>query len=427
MTKKFLLLSLFFLYFSSLAYSAENNINNVTDLPSGFYSNGNFAPQTKLIESAEHTIDIEIYEMYDPSFQQALLKAIDRKVKVRVIKEPLPIGDSCNVFEISKKKKSKSEKEPSQGCLTEKKIKEAIETAGGSFVPFKKENLCGQTEAPAHLQCVQHGKMIIIDKDYENARAVLSTGNFNDSSFCNLSSNPFKCNRDYSYIISEKPTVSALVEIFEKDLVGERYDLASILEKNKNLTVSPFSKKPIIDFIKSAKKKIQIQNQYIKDPEMLSAIRSVANRKENPIEVEVMVASMLEFSKKLSKQKNLSGCCMFSNLDKFKVNMRFYTPEMTIQNKHGYLHAKAIVVDPGTVEAKAWLGSVNGSTQSLIQNREFGIFFNNPKDVASLSEIMHEDYSHPLSVAWSKQFDCAEIKEEEQCKLPSSDSEDENE
>jgi phosphatidylserine/phosphatidylglycerophosphate/cardiolipin synthase-like enzyme len=75
---------------------------------------------------------------------------------------------------------------------------------------------------------------------------------------------------------------------------------------------------------------------------------------------------------------------------------------MKVKNKSGYLHAKAIVVD----RARAWVGSVNGSTTSIENNREFGIMLNAASEVSKLEAYINADFSHPDSETWQESLLC---------------------
>ncbi len=377
-----------------------------TQIPlEGLYDNPESQILYKILNSASHSIDIEIYEMYDKKFLDLLNSAMDRKVKIRLIKDPAPVGgDKCKLFPeyVHTSKHIASAEEVAQNdsvhnCELQMQVKERILSEGGEFIPFNKELLCGK-ESRGKGQCFQHGKIVVIDKEFPKIRyALISTGNFNASSLCDLEETPHACNRDFSYVTSETDAISSLENIFENDLAQKRATLEGISSK---ITVSPFSMAPLVAFIGTAQTSLQIENQYLKDPTLNEAIMAVARR---GIPVEVQVASLTEFSSvKVTQVKPL--CSLFNLFQDAGVKVRIFTKQMMLSGKSGYLHAKAIVVD----KKSAWVGSVNGSTTSLEQNREYGIFFNTPKDVKFLSEILASDYHHENSVSWNQQLDCAQ-------------------
>ena len=155
--------------------------------PRGLFLNSQNPVAYQLIKKAKKSIDIEIYEMKDKLFRNLLLEAASqRKVKVRILSEANSVGNSCN--ELS------PEDLPTDTvqCKLDKEFVRSLLALGGVYKNFNKELLCGIVDK----KCWMHGKMMIVD----GTRVLLSTGNFNDSSFCNLEAKPRKCNRDYSYL-----------------------------------------------------------------------------------------------------------------------------------------------------------------------------------------------------------------------------------
>ena len=378
--------NLLFSLFSAVVWiSAGTACASKPRVAEAIFENSAGSPLVSLIQSAKTSVDIEIYEMNDMGVHLAIQDALNRRVKVRVIKDGTPVGGSCRVF-------SPLSERDTVDCQAEKSLKISVQEAGGEYVAFNKENLCA---APGG-KCFEHGKIVLVDR----SRALLSTGNFNSTSLCSASERGDTCNRDYT-VVSEDPSVVNLLEtIFEKDIVGQRYDMSVILAKTGNgkVTVSPFSLEPLIRFIQTAQKSIQIQNQYLKNPQLNQAIREAASR---GVEVEVMVASACSFGP--PKSGDAQGwTATYRAFDLAGVKTRIFPRKIQIRGVGGYLHAKTIVVD----QRRAWVGSVNGSTQSLTNNREFGIFIDEPSQVQKLSNIMYHDFVDPNGETWKESLDC---------------------
>jgi phosphatidylserine/phosphatidylglycerophosphate/cardiolipin synthase-like enzyme len=149
-----------------------------------------------MIEQARASIDIEIYSMKDSSVFQALTRALDRGVKLRIVQEPRPVADPCRVFD-----------PPAQAdepkCREQKNFVELVRSKGGRYEPFQK-SLCGPGDGSG--MCYQHGKILIVD----SGLVAVSTGNFDASSFCHLEQNPSKCNRDYTVVSRDPKVVRAI-------------------------------------------------------------------------------------------------------------------------------------------------------------------------------------------------------------------------
>lgn len=369
-----------------------NPANDHKDLLDGqqpslaFYVNGESTPLYDLIEAAKSSLDIAIYEMGDPRILGALRRALDRKVAIRVIKEPEPFNSKCALFAV------KEGKEISEGCKDERRFKREVLAAGGSYVPFNRENLCGD---PVR-RCFLHGKMVIAD-----SRAVLlSTGNFSKTNLCNLDEDPDRCNRDYTMLTRDAELVGFFSSVFANDLKGEKYDLASLITPSvqAKATVSPYSLYPLVSLIHSANKTIRIANQYLKDKDMNAALVAAAMR---GVHVEVTLASLCAFGppkpETIEESKEL-----LSSLEEAGIEIRMLPARLRIQGKPGYMHAKALLVD----DTNAWVGSVNGSWTALSNNREFGLIFSEPNAVKALASSLIDDHVSPDVETWQESLDC---------------------
>lgn len=362
---------------------------SIREPASGLYENASETPLVALLDSAKRAIDIEIYQMGDPLVFKAILAAQADGVKVRILQEPNPVGENCGIFDPPNKSTDDDK------CSKLKEFRQKVVANGGVYAPFNKR-LCGG----ATTGCVQHGKMVIVDAK----AALLSTGNFNSTNLCNKKENPDKCNRDYSYIVRYAPAIQILGQIFERDLAGRPYNLQSILSRAgaADLSVSPYSFSPIAALINSAKSSIIIQEQYLKDPKMNDLLKAAAKA---GVKVRVNVASVCAFGAP-SETDVKKWTATYSAFEAVGIKVRAFTRKVKVGGLDGYLHAKAIVVDGKT----AWVGSINGSTQSIGSNREFGVFFDGERDVKRLLTFMDGDFKHPGGESWQDSLDCKNDK-----------------
>jgi hypothetical protein len=88
--------------------------------------------------------------------------------------------------------------------------------------------------------------------------------------------------------------------------------------------------------------------------------------------------------------------------DKAGIQTRMFSGAQSIGGKIGYLHAKAIVVD----DKYAWVGSTNGSSPAVNANREFGLFFSDPRMVNALLGYMRYDFMDPRGETWQESAQC---------------------
>jgi cardiolipin synthase len=375
------LLSLSVLVYS-LSFSQIHAVFAQTDF---LYDNSEGSPLLPVIEKAQKSIDIEIYEMENLNVLEALQKAVKRGVKLRVVKDGTPVNAECLVFN-----------EPSdtddENCQAQKKFVKWVQTNQGVYVPFNKKTLC----SPDAKQCFEHGKLLIADQRL----ALISTGNYNASSFCDMSQNARACNRDYTILTKDPAAVKTLSTVFEHDLRGETYDLKRIVQSPhaERLTISPYARDPLIDAIDSAKSSILIQNQYLFDPNLNESLIRAAKR---GVKVFVNVSSVCYFKRPDDFTRD-RWTKVFSAFDEAGIQSRMFTQKMTIKNMPGYLHAKMLLVD-GT---RLWVGSVNGSTQALNFNREFGLFTGEPNAIKKFSHKFSADFKHSLSESWQESLEC---------------------
>jgi phosphatidylserine/phosphatidylglycerophosphate/cardiolipin synthase-like enzyme len=265
--------------FSAFGATAVPNVASVQGVDDGFYVNANGSPLIPLIHSAAQSIDIEIYTMYDLNVRNAIRDEIAKGVPVRIIQEPTPDADECKPFQVASSKDNSD-------CTDEKLLLKQVKAAGGTYIPYNKAALCPTPSS----SCYQHGKLIIVDQ----ATAMISTGNFDETNLCDLSLNTTKCDRDYSFIDRDTDVVAALEKIFNNDIKGESYDLSSIVTGAvaQKITVSPLSLQPMIDFIQSAKTTLDVQNQYLEQKDMNTALETAA---ESGVTVNTMVSSECYF------------------------------------------------------------------------------------------------------------------------------------
>jgi phosphatidylserine/phosphatidylglycerophosphate/cardiolipin synthase-like enzyme len=374
----------------------------------GFYNNPDGSPILNLIQSAKATLDMEVYEMDDPDVIAAIRDAVNRGVVVHIVKEPKPVGAACKVFPDASEStrlvtkpafviRPNAAKSGAASCDDQQQLVTDVNNGGGEYIPFAKPDLCG---LDGSKNCLEHGKIAVADSKL----ALVTSGNFNTTNLCDLSYSPDTCNRDYSYLTDNSDVVESLQNVVEKDRQGQTYDPSTVMTGDgaSLLTVGPNSMDPLVAFVKSAKSKIIVENQYLKDSTLNKALTDAANA---GVSVQVVVASACAFGKPTASAKK-SLTKIFSTFDGAGIQSKMFNKNIKINGESGYLHAKAIVID----DSKAWLGSVNGSTQALTLNREFGVFFDDASDVQKLDKIMQSDFADQNEESWQDSLDCAENK-----------------
>jgi cardiolipin synthase len=365
------------------------------DVPpaAGVYVNSEGAPLLPLLKNARDSIDIEIYTMGDKTVRTLLREAISRGVKVRIIKDPNPLGERCNLFAADT---GLSADASASDCADQRKLVADVRAAGGSFEPFNKKALCPNGGGSGGQGCYEHGKIALVD-----GLALVSTGNFDATNLCIAADNPGKCNRDYTLILDDPSIARTLKDLFEADLRGTSYDVRSLIpaELADVLTVSPDSLAPLVGFIGSARESIEIETQYLKEPQINAALIAAAR---NGVRVSITVASVCSFGSPSPKEAQLIRST-YSTFDQAGISTRMFTASNLVNGKPGYMHAKVIVVDG----KRAWLGSENGSVTSLTQNREYGVIFDTSEWVRTVLDTASADHASPGAETWQESLVCA--------------------
>ncbi|MGZ3650083.1 MAG: phospholipase D-like domain-containing protein [Bdellovibrionota bacterium] len=412
------LLTLSLLALSGCSHTARVP-SSAGDPAPGLYVNGSQSlnPALKLVQGAKKSIDIEIYEMEDAPFINAVRAKLKDGVTVRIIKDPYPVpkADQCIWFPGLREGDPDWAKDPKQGDQTNMHAQAScgqaalpmiaeIRAKGGQVVPFYKPHLCGQDERPDNdgSYCYEHGKMIIVD----GRIALVSSGNFNAANFCDKSQNPDVCNRDFSYITTDTSRIGVLSAVFEKDLQQNRYPLHPIVDpgssQNPDVTASPYSLAPLVNFIQKNAMgpghRLQVANQYLKEKNLNAAIQAAA---KSGAKVEVMVASLCSFGRPAETAKAQEQD-LYNSFKNSGAQLKYFPAGISVQGNKGYLHAKAFVID-GKL---AWMGSVNGSNSALNTNREFGLFFQDADSVRTLSDTLNADFTDPNAQDFDQSWAC---------------------
>ena len=360
----------------------------MNNLPAeGVCVNAEGSPLLPLLQNATNSIDIEIYTMKDPTVRTLLRSAISRGVTIRVVKEPKPVGESCNVFATTQSSTA--------DCADQQSLVSEIRAAGGTYEPFNKANLCGSTNGKT-TNCFEHGKIAITD-----GIALISTGNFDATNLCISSEKSSTCDRDYTLITYDATVVNTLEALFSADLHGASYDVNSLIPASLSgiLTVSPDSLTPIDAFIASAQTSIDIEAQYLEAPEMNSALKEAAKR---GVKISITTASACAFGKPTASKAN-KITQIYSEFDSAGIESKMYNASNKINGKPGYMHAKVMVVDGQSL----WLGSENGSNTSLSANREYGIIVTNAADVQTVLSTLTADHNSTDTETWSESLNCS--------------------
>ncbi|MCL6096727.1 MAG: phospholipase D-like domain-containing protein [Patescibacteria group bacterium] len=197
-----------------------------------------------------------------------------------------------------------------------------------------------------------HEKSIVID---QNEAFILNQ---------NLTASAFSKNREYDVLDTDFQDVSQIREMFIDD-----WERKSFTPSTSHLIVSPTNSRPALRaLIESGTKTVDLEVEIIED----SQIASLLSEKAKHTRVRLLIPAFSQIQSNAKAAKELANAGVLVK---------------TLSAP--YIHAKLILVD----NQKAYVGSVNLSTQSMDQNRELGIILSQKEASETLSSTFEEDWN----------------------------------
>jgi cardiolipin synthase len=197
--------------------------------------NAGESPVTDAIESAKHSVWLEMYILSDRKVVYALEDAANHGVDVRVMLEPNPYGTT-----------------PPTEVMDELRAAGVkVEDSDPSFA-------------------LTHEKGMIID----GTTAFIMTSNFSRSGLGGYSSSSNYNNREYDIVDTNTQDVQTIANIFQAD-----WNRSSVQIGDPNLVVSPINaRSDLTTLINSAKSSILIESEEMNDASIEQALANAAKR-----------------------------------------------------------------------------------------------------------------------------------------------------
>jgi phosphatidylserine/phosphatidylglycerophosphate/cardiolipin synthase-like enzyme len=256
--------------------------------------------------------------------------------------------------------------------LSDKEIIQALEQADATGIdvkvileqhPFGGGNLNPKTKQDLDIHGVEthwsnpafaltHEKVIIID----GMQAFVLSQNLTTSSFTK--------NREYDVWDTDSDDATQLRTIFFADWEQKSF---SPPQKSDLIESPDNSRTVLIALIMNAEKSIEAETEDINDEQLIDSLSQKA--KLFQVRLLVPTLSQLEGNKPSLEKLKAAG-----------VSIR------TISSP--YMHAKMILTD----DNRAYVGSINFSTQSMDKNREVGIILTQPNALSTLEQTYQSDW-----------------------------------
>ncbi len=182
----------------------------------------------------------------------------------------------------------------------------------------------------------------------------------------NITSSSFNANREYGIMDSRPEDVAEIVKVFEADWEKQPVDL-----KNPRLVWSPINaRQKLVELIDSAKVSIDIQQSDFGAPQIVERVLQAAQRG-------VKVRGMF------SPNDPITSDSAEPNRDLIRragAQIKYMSDP--------YIHAKMFLVDG----QRAYVGSINMSDNSLNNNRELGIIFDQADAIQVVRQAFEKDW-----------------------------------
>ena len=290
----------------------------------------------QILGAATKTIDLTIYEIGDPQIMSALTSAQDRGVTVRVLynwHSFLPRQQQTDVT-------------PYINTLTQAGVQ------------------CRQ--APAKFT-VTHEKAFVID----GVTAIVMS--------FNLTNEYFGGTRDFGIVTTVPAEVAEIDAVFNAD-----WNSQPITPTVPSMVWSPVnSRAKLTALINGAQSTLDVYCEEAEDPGTLGALVAAAKRG-----VKVRFIAAVDGSQ-IKINGNARGVTFLQAGGVNAVCRGAGTNPLL------YFHAKMVLVDLGSPNARAFIGSENLSCVSLNENRECGIIVNEPAILQRLESIFLFDLAQP--------------------------------
>jgi phosphatidylserine/phosphatidylglycerophosphate/cardiolipin synthase-like enzyme len=219
-----------------------------------------------------------------------------------------------------------------------------------------------------------------VDSTIFHIKTTTFDGATSDISTANLTSRYYATTRDATIVDTYPVQVTAIEKTFENDWNGE--SPASDEANAPGLIWSPDAEQAMIDQISSAKRSVQFTSEELSDPYIYRALASDAER---GIRCELVMMNDPDWTKAFG-QVTAAGCVVH------------VLPDTATGL---YMHEKLVLIDSGTADATALIGSQNAGYSSLAFNRELSILLTTsqaPDVLAAITRTFQGDFA--LAKPW---------------------------
>jgi cardiolipin synthase A/B len=188
----------------------------------------------------------------------------------------------------------------------------------------------------------------------------------------NLTPTDYKSTRDFAVITNNAADVAAIETTFDADFKNA----AITPPTGENLVWSPTNATTAIaSLINGATQSLLLSQEEFDDPTMTTALTAALKRNVAVTLVQENVSG--QYDTTLTALKNAGA------------KIAIYTSATGY-----YIHAKTVLADYGTADAKLFVGSENFTTDSLTKNRELGLIFSDAACIQGVNAAVSADFKN---------------------------------
>jgi len=223
---------------------------------------------------------------------------------------------------------------------------------------FLEKNKCSvHWSNPAYA--VTHQKTITVDAA---ASAIMTL---------NLTPTGYKTTRDFAVITNNAADVAAIETTFNADFANAKITPPT----GENLVWSPANAtSALLGLINGATSALLLSQEEFGDKQMVAAVVAALKRGVQVTLVQENVNN--QYNVELTTMKTAGA------------KIATYSSQ-----KGHYIHAKTVLADYGTPNAKLFVGSENFTTPSLTDNRELGLIFSDPVCMTGVNAALATDFN----------------------------------
>jgi len=314
------------------AMTSDANVHGTTAISIIVEPDGNSAAQlVSAINAATTSVSVTMYEMSNTSIINALKARAQAHVPVKVILDGSSTNKSFNTS-----------------------AKNALTTAGAQVV----------WSNPTFTYT--HEKTIIIDAKAAWIMTMNATGTAPDE------------NREYLAVDTDPADITEAQAVFDADFAMHQITpTGSLVVANSN------ARADLVALINASTKTLDIEGEEFSDLNTGGIVDSTVVAAHRGVAVRVIIGNSSPDQTSIARVKNAGGKVVVTGPTSGNGTM-----------SNPYIHAKAIVIDcVGTACARGFVGSENFSAGSLGYNRELGVIFTAPAELAKLKTAIDTDFA----------------------------------